>query len=59
MAIVYLCKNCGKRFKVRDYIQLEVTQASNERYAKVLASQGRKCDSCNKEIKVEDKIVEM
>ena len=59
MAIVYRCKNCGKRFKVRDYIQLEVVHANNDRCEEVLASQGRKCDSCGKEIKAEDKTVEM
>jgi len=59
MAIVYRCKNCGKKFKVRDYIQLEVVRVDDDIYARVLASQGRKCDSCGKEISAEDKIVEM
>lgn len=59
MSIVYRCKNCGKRFKVKDYIQLEVMHMRDDRHEEVLASQGRKCNSCSKEIKAEDKIVEM
>lgn len=52
MSIEYHCNNCGKRFKPRDYMRLEPIYTSDDR-----VSQGRKCDSCGKDIKVEDKIV--
>lgn len=45
--IEYHCGNCGKKFKPRDYMKLEIV------------SQGRKCDSCGKPINVDDKIVRM
>lgn len=52
MSIEYHCNNCGKRFKPRDYIKLETISASIDS-----VSQGRKCDSCGREIKTDDKIV--
>lgn len=52
MSIEYHCSNCGKRFKPRDYIKLESIHTSGDRL-----SQGRKCDSCGKDIRTEDKIV--
>lgn len=45
--IEYRCDNCGKRFKTRDYMRLEIVP------------QGRKCDSCGGAISVEDKIVKI
>jgi len=54
MSIEYCCNNCGKRFKPRDYIKLDAIYASDNIN---VISQGRKCDSCGKEIKTEDKIV--
>lgn len=55
MAIVYRCDNCGKKFKPKEYMQLEIYTSDDRR--EVSVPQGRKCDSCGKEIKVEDKIV--
>ena len=52
MSIEYHCNNCGKRFKPRVYMKLEIISVSDDK-----VSQGRKCDSCGKEIKAEDKIV--
>lgn len=52
MNIEYCCNNCGKSFKPREYMKLEVMSASDDR-----VSQGRKCNSCGKDIKPEDKIV--
>ena len=57
MSIEYHCNNCGKRFKPRDYMRLEIISTFNDRNTEALVSQGRKCNSCGKEIKVEDKIV--
>lgn len=57
MSIEYRCDNCGKKFKSREYMKLEVVYISDDRSAKVLVPQVRKCDSCGKEIKVEDKSV--
>lgn len=57
MGIEYHCNNCGKRFKLREYMKLEMIYTSNDRSAEVLVPQGRKCDSCGEEIKVDDKIV--
>lgn len=52
MSIEYHCSNCGKRFKPGEYIKLEAIYASDD-----IVSQGRKCNSCGKEIRTEDKIV--
>ena len=49
MSIEYHCRNCGKKFKPKYYTKLEMMPTS----------QGRKCDSCGKEIKAEDKIVKI
>lgn len=51
MSIEYHCNNCGKKFKPRDYMKLEMTSTSDD------INRGRICDSCGKEIKAEDKIV--
>lgn len=51
MSIEYRCSNCGKKFKPRDYMRLEMISTSDN------TDVVRKCDSCGKEIKVEDKIV--
>lgn len=56
MSIEYHCNNCGKKFKPRDYMKLEMIPISDN-VKDILVSQGRKCDSCGKEIKAEDKIV--
>lgn len=52
MSIEYCCNNCGKRFKPREYIKLEAIYASDDG-----VSRGRKCNSCGKDIRTEDKIV--
>lgn len=52
MTIEYHCNNCGKRFKPREYGKLEIISVSEDK-----ASQGRKCGSCGREIKADDKIV--
>jgi glutamine synthetase len=57
MSIEYHCDNCGKRFKPREYMKLEITYTSDDRSTEILVPLGRKCDSCGKEIKIEDKIV--
>lgn len=59
MTITYLCGNCNKKFKVREYNRLEMTYISDDRCTEVLVPQGRKCDSCGSEIKINDKIVEI
>lgn len=51
MSIEYRCGNCGKGFKPRDYMRLEIISTSND------MNVARKCDSCGKEIRTEDKIV--
>ena len=51
MSIEYHCNNCGKKFKPRDYVKLEMMPTSED------INRGRRCDSCGKEIKAEDKIV--
>ena len=48
MAIAYACK-CGRRFKIKEYMQLEISSSG----------QGRICYYCGSEIKLDDKIVEM
>ena len=50
MSIEYHCNNCGKKFKPKDYMKLEMIP---------IYDQGRKCDSCGKDIKAEDKIVKI
>ena len=57
--IEYHCGNCGKKFKPKDYTKLEMMPTSDDINTEVLVSQGRKCDSCGKEIKAEDKIVKV
>jgi predicted RNA-binding Zn-ribbon protein involved in translation (DUF1610 family) len=52
MAIEYQCKNCNKKFKVRDFMGLAMFTKDN----KSMVS-GRKCDSCGGEISVDDKSV--
>ena len=52
MSIEYQCRNCGKRFKLREYMKLEIISISDDR-----VSRGRKCNSCGKGIKAKDKIV--
>lgn len=59
MTIEYCCNNCGKKFKPREYMKLEIIRISDDKDAETLVSRGRKCDSCDKEIKVDDKIVKM
>jgi DNA-directed RNA polymerase subunit RPC12/RpoP len=52
MSIEYHCNNCGKRFKPRDYMKLETIYTPDD-----IVLQGRKCNYCGKDIKIEDKIV--
>jgi predicted RNA-binding Zn-ribbon protein involved in translation (DUF1610 family) len=52
MAIEYQCKNCNKKFKVRDFMKLTIYTKDN-----VSATLGRKCDSCGEEISIDDKSV--
>jgi DNA-directed RNA polymerase subunit RPC12/RpoP len=51
MVIAYRCGKCNKKFKVREYIQLETVHISDP--------QGRKCDSCGATIMNCDKTCEM
>lgn len=48
--IEYQCKNCNKKFKVKEYVQLIMIFAQD-------LPTGRKCDSCGNEIKIDDKSV--
>jgi len=57
--IEYHCNNCGKKFKPKDYVKLEIMYTSDDRNEEALTPQGRKCNSCGKEINIEDKIVRM
>lgn len=57
MGIEYTCNKCGKKFKIKEYMRLETIYASDDRSSEVLIPKGRKCDSCGKEINIEDKIV--
>ena len=59
MAIVYRCKNCGTRFKVKEYIALEIAYTTEKICIDDLTQQGRKCNSCGKTITIEDKTIEM
>lgn len=59
MAISYRCDNCGKKFKIKEYAQLEMVHIPDDRCTNVSVSQGKKCNSCGEEIKAEDKIVEI
>lgn len=59
MAIVYRCGKCSKKFKVREYIQLEVVHISDDENEEISDAQGRKCDSCGGTIKNCDKTCEM
>ncbi len=52
MAIEYQCKNCNKKFKVRDFMGLTMFTKDNKS-----AVSGRKCDSCGGEICADDKSV--
>jgi DNA-directed RNA polymerase subunit RPC12/RpoP len=54
MAIEYQCKNCSKKFKVREFMGLAIFTKDSENTVP-----GRKCDSCGREISVDDKSVTM
>ncbi len=56
MAIIYLCKKCGKKFKVREYSQLTVIYIKDVKNNTSTIT-GRVCDSCGYNIDVDDKIV--
>lgn len=43
--IEYICDNCGKRFRAREYIQLEIIYTQDDRGSVPVAT-GRKCDNC-------------
>lgn len=58
MSIIYICDNCGKRFKLQEYMKLDAIYISDDRSAEVVVPKGRKCDSCGKEIVADNKIVE-
>lgn len=57
MSIIYICDNCKKRFKLKDFMKLEMIYVSDDRNEKVLIPRARKCDSCGKEIKTSEKEV--
>ncbi len=59
MAIEYICNNCGKKFKIREYMRLEMIYVPDDRSKEILIPKGRKCDSCGKEINIDDKTVKM
>lgn len=59
MAIVYRCTKCGRKFKVREYIQLETVHVFDGEHEEISDSQGRKCDSCGTTIRSHDKTCEM
>lgn len=40
-------------------MQLDISYTSDDRCAEVSVPKGRKCDSCENEIGIDDKIVEM
>ena len=50
MAIAYICGGCKKKFKVKEYIRLDVSENEN-----ISDPQGRKCNSCGATIRNEDK----
>lgn len=63
MAIVYRCTKCNKKFKVREYAQLETVHVFDSEHHEISDSisdaQGRKCDSCGATIRSVDKTCEM
>jgi len=50
--IEYQCKNCSKKFKIKEYAQLKVIYDPD---TSVLT--GRECNSCGNEIGIDDKNV--
>jgi len=52
MAIEYQCKNCSKKFKIREYAQLKVIYDPD-----TSTPTGRECNSCGNEIGIDDKNV--
>lgn len=50
MAIEYQCKSCNKKYKIREYAQLEILYSQD-------IFTGRKCNSCGMEIGIDDKNV--
>ncbi len=58
MSIIYICDNCGKKFKLQEYMKLEAVYTTEDRNIDVIVPKGRKCNSCGKEIMVDNKIVE-
>jgi DNA-directed RNA polymerase subunit RPC12/RpoP len=59
MTIVYRCGNCNKKFKVREYMQLEAVHIPDDNNEDISDAQGRKCDSCGTTIRNHDKTCEM
>jgi predicted RNA-binding Zn-ribbon protein involved in translation (DUF1610 family) len=55
MDITYSCKNCGEKFKVREYVKLEVVHTYDDTNTLIIL--GRKCGSCGKTISMDDKAV--
>jgi DNA-directed RNA polymerase subunit RPC12/RpoP len=58
MAIVYRCVKCNKKFKVREYAQLESVHVFDGEHHEISDSQGKKCDSCDNTIRSRDKTCE-
>ena len=57
MVITYHCDNCGKNFKLREYMKLEILYTSDDRSVNMQIARGRKCDACGNEINIGHKIV--
>jgi DNA-directed RNA polymerase subunit RPC12/RpoP len=50
--IEYQCKRCDKKFKIKEYAQLEMIYSQDNSLPT-----GRKCNNCGNEIKIDDKNV--
>ncbi len=55
MAIEYLCSNCGERFKIREYMCLEVSQSQDDKDDQ--SPKRRKCKYCGNDISIEGKSI--